>query len=479
MMAVLDRVRDYIGRHDLLRPGSRVLAAVSGGSDSVALAHLLRDLDAAGDLHLAGLVHFNHQIRRSAGDDERFVTALAASLGVPCVVDWDDVPARARRERRSLEHAARAARYAFFERALRQIGADVVALGHTRDDQAETVLLRMIRGAGPRGLAGMYPRNGLVVRPLLGCRRRELREWLAARPASFVEDESNQDVTIPRNRVRAELVPLLERRFNPSIVEALADEAELAREAWQWMEAEADALGAACARPPGPGPEDGRVRRAFDRAGLLAARPALARLVLWRAMAEVAGTRPVGFAHVTAALALLAADGPASIDAPGQRVQRIGPSVVLSGRRPGTTGRPLPDTPAVFRLPLSIPGAVLVPGTGQAVSVEVSGSAADLDPRAFLGAGPTAVVRGDGCLGSLAVRNRLPGDRFHPVGLVGRRKLQDFFVDRKVARAERDAVPLVVDADDRIVWVAGYGIAEAFRVTNPAQAVLILKLRQV
>ena len=478
MSALLDRVRQFVRRLDLVRPGARVLAAVSGGSDSVALACLLRELDAAGDLRLVGLIHFNHQLRASAGEDERFVEALAASLDLPFVADREDVPARARRERRSLEDAARAARYAFFERARLQTAADLLALGHTRDDQAETVLLRMVRGAGPRGLAGMYPQKGRVVRPLLTCRRHELREWLADRCTSFIEDESNQDVAIPRNRVRAELLPLLETRFNPSIVDTLADEADLAREAWQWMEAEADALSAACGLPADGGRADGATRRAFDTTALRAAPPALARLVLWRAMADVAGARPVGFEHVSAALGLLAPDGPSATDAPGQRVQRIGTSLVLTGRRPGTVGRPSPDPVNLFQIPLSIPGEVLVPRTGYAVTAEEA-SGAPLDPGAVLGSGSVAAVRGDLCRGSLAVRNRRPGDRFQPVGLEGQKKLQDYFVDRKVGRGSRDGIPLVVDASDRIVWVAGYGIDAAFRVTDPSQAVLILKLRQV
>jgi tRNA(Ile)-lysidine synthase len=456
-----------------------VLAAVSGGSDSVALAHLLWELDAAGDLRLTGIIHFNHQLRPSAGNDERFVAALAASLDVPFVVDREDVPARARRERRSIEDAARAARYEFFERARLQTASDLVALGHTRDDQAETVLLRMVRGAGPRGLAGMYPQKGCIVRPLLRCRRHELRAWLAERSTSFVEDESNQDAAIPRNRVRAELLPLLETRFNPSVVDRLADEADLARETWQWMEAEADALGAACTRPPDADAADDVVVRAFDRAGLLAAPPALARLVLWRAMIELAGARPVGFEHVSAALGLLSPDGPPAVDAPGQRAQRIGARLVLTGRRPGAVGRPSPGPVNLFRIPLSIPGDVLVPRTGYAVSAEVPAPGAALDAGAVLGRGPVAAVRRDRCRGSLAVRNRRPGDRFQPVGLDGQKKLQDFFVDRKVARASRDRVPLVVDEADRIVWVAGYGIDEAFRVTDPAQVVIILKLRRV
>jgi len=200
-MDLLSRVREFVRQHNLIAPGARVLAAVSGGSDSVALVRILRSLADAGELDLVGIAHFNHQLRESADDDERFVGDLARDLGVPFIADRENVSVRAKRERRSLEDAARTARHEFFERARAASGADIVALGHTRDDQAETVLLRLTRGAGPRGLGGMHPRNGFIVRPLLSCRRHELRGWLADQSQAFVEDESNGDVSIPRNRV--------------------------------------------------------------------------------------------------------------------------------------------------------------------------------------------------------------------------------------------------------------------------------------
>ena len=480
MNAVFDRVRQFVRQHDLIAPDTRVLAAVSGGSDSVALVHILRDLAAAGELRLIGLAHFNHQLRPSAGDDEQFAAGVAASLGLPFAVDREDVAARASRDRRSVEVAARTARHEFFDRACVTAGADVVALGHTRDDQAETVLLRLARGAGPRGLAGMHPRNGRIVRPLLGCRRQDLRAWLDERQLRFVEDETNQDVSIPRNRVRAELMPLLETRFNPGIVDVLADQAEVAREAWAWMDAMAAELDARIVRRATTA-GDAMVRE-IDVAGLRAAPLALQRAVLWRVMSEVAGRRPIAFGHVDAALRLTDERGETRIDVPGQRLERIGRSLVLTGRVAGAEGRRAPEDPSnLFRFPLSIPGEVALPDAGWVVSAEAMAGGADAG-RAGATVGNSvgkdvALVRLDVCRGSLAVRNRRPGDRFQPIGLDGQKKLQDYFVDRKVARAQRDMVPLVVDETDRIVWVAGFGIDEAFRVTDPAQAVIILTLK--
>jgi tRNA(Ile)-lysidine synthase len=470
-MQVLDRVRRTIRRHDLLAPGTRVVVALSGGSDSVALACLLLELEAGGGLHVAGLAHFNHQLRASAGADEQFCQRLAASLGRPFLADRADVAALARLERRSVEDAARRARYGFLERARAHAGADAVALGHTRDDQAETFLLRLLRGAGARGLAAMHPRRGVMIRPLLDCRRAELREYLDTRGVRFVHDPSNEDVSVPRNRVRAELLPFLEERFNPSIVDVLADEAELAREEWRWMESAAEEAAARLLRA-------GANVSTFDAAAVASLPAAIARLVLRRALTEQAAGRPVSFAHVEETLRLTREGGP-PMDLPGQRVERIGPDVVLTSRT--LEHRENPETHEnrenLFRYPLSIPGEVRIAQAGCAVTAEFAESAGEV--RASAGNGAAALVQLDPPAGPLAVRNRRPGDRFRPLGLGGGKKLQDFFVDRKVARIQRDAVPLVVDSADRIIWVAGHTIDERFRVIDPAQPVVVLKLRQV
>jgi tRNA(Ile)-lysidine synthase len=474
-MQLLARVRRTIRDHALIPPRARVVAGVSGGSDSVALAHLLHDLDAAGDLEFVGIAHFNHQLRDAANRDQEFVVGLAESIGRPCLIERGDVAARARNERRSIEDAARASRHAFFERTRVHFGADVVALGHTRDDQAETFLLRLLRGAGPRGLAGMYPGHGTIVRPLIDCRREELRQFLSDRGAAFVEDESNADVSIPRNRVRAELLPLIESRFNPEIVGRLADEAAVARDAWEIIQAVADEIASRAVKCIG-------TQRSIDIAALRATPPAVRRQVLWQTMVAVGGGRTVGFRHVVEAMRLLDADGPRVFDAPGHKLERIGPRLVLTGRPPNTVGRwsaangSRQASANLFEYPLSIPGEVELSEAGCLVSAEVGVTA---DPGAISGNGERAAVRRELCGKGLVVRNRHAGDRFRPVGIAGHKKLQDYFVDKKVAREARDRVPIVVDESDRIVWVAGYGIDAAFRVTDPAQAVLLLRLRRV
>ena len=474
MVKLIKHVRQTIRDHSLASSSTRVVVALSGGSDSVALAHILRALDAAGDLRVAGVAHFNHQLRTAADSEERFCENIASSLGWPFLADRADVAARARAERRSVEAAARTARHEFLERARLHFDADVVALGHTRDDQAETFLLRLLRGASARGLAAMHPRRGHLIRPLLECRRAELRTYLDQEHIAYVDDESNDDVSIPRNRVRLELVPLLERRFNPAIVDVLADAAALARHEWDWMNAVAETLGARICRTAGDAV-------LIERDALNAAPPALAMMVVHRAMTTASRGRSVSFQQVQEVLRLSRCGGPA-VDLPRHRVEPVGADVVLRGRPPGAVGRPERRTPGsranLFHYPLSIPGEVQLREAGCAVSVEALPSIGAAG--AILGsgaAGEVALVREDRLRGALAVRNRRPGDRFRPLGLDGQKKLQDYFVDRKVARDARDAVPLIVDETDRIVWVAGHSIDEEFRVTDPAQAVLILRLK--
>ena len=243
----------------------------------------------------------------------------------------------------------------------------------------------------------------------------------------------------------------------------LADEAELSRDVWQWMEVQGNV----------PRATRGPLEWTFDVDQLNAAPIAARRFALWRAMSEAAHDRTVSFDHVEAAIRLAESDGPAAFDGPGQRVERNGRSLVLRGRPPGTTGRTVHDRSSRFQYPLVIPGEVTVPQAGCVVSAERWPAATSAGAAGNL----TAVVRSDLSAGPWLVRNRRPGDWFRPVGLGGRKKLQDFFVDRKVAQDRRDLVPLVVDETGRIVWVAGYGIDEAFQVTDASQAVILLRLK--
>ncbi len=480
-MILSDRVLRTIRRYGLAPQGGRVLVALSGGPDSVALLHLLREIEPSGALSIAGLAHFNHQLRGAdADEDEGFCRRMAGALSLPIEVGRADVRALAENERRSIEDVARSVRYAFLEEAASHLGADVIATGHSRDDQAETFLLRLVRGAGPRGLAGIFPRSGRIIRPLLDVRRAELRAYATEHQLAFREDATNQDLGIPRNRIRHELIPYLERELSPGIVEVLAREAAIAREDEERLHEEAIAvldgvvLGEEAA-------SSGTVEVELEWLNSLS--PALASRVVREVLGRVAPGRFTGFEHVERLLALARGEGSGdSLSLPGAQAVRRNGRITLGPPRP----EPFSNS---FRSPLSIPGEVVLAGPAWAVSATwgtpCTGGQATPDRFPAAGVRPRdgwlqAAVEVGAVRLPLTVRSRRPGDRLRPAGMGGRsKKLQDLLVDRKIERAARDLLPLVVDADDRIVWVVGEPLAEDFRVTGPSQGVILLKARRL
>jgi tRNA(Ile)-lysidine synthase len=318
--ALFQNIRRSIRRYHLLPPGTGVVVGLSGGSDSVALALILQDLSRHGGFQVAALAHLNHQIRPAAAADEAFCRAFARRIGLPIVVETADVPAMAARQHLSLEDAARRARYAFLRAVAAQVGATTVAVGHTRDDQAETVLLKLARGAGLTGLAAIYPRRDEVIRPLLDVSRDDLRAFLVARGESWVEDETNADLLNPRNRIRHEILPELETAYGGSVRGNLARVAALAREDVDYLDRVANArYSELCAQVPAVEPSTHGTLE-VDLAGLADDPAAIRRRVLLRALRQLAPGREIGFAHVEAALEVAAGQTGAA-DLPGVRVE--------------------------------------------------------------------------------------------------------------------------------------------------------------
>ena len=313
MTALHQQIRRTIRRHALCPPGSRLLVALSGGSDSVALAVVLRDLSEHGGFSIVSLAHVNHHLRDTAARDETFCRALADRLRLPIRVESVDAQGYALSQRLSVEDAARRLRYDCLHRLAADALADRVAVGHTRDDQAETFLLKLIRGAGLTGLAGIYPQRGDVVRPLIDVSRSELRDYLTSIGYEWVEDETNADLKNPRNRIRHRVLPELNLAAGADTSSAIARAAGLVREDGQWLDELSDGRFDALVRPCGHGIE-------MDAAALGREPAPIQRRIILRALRTLSGGREIGLEHVDAALGV-AAGLAGGADLPGARVE--------------------------------------------------------------------------------------------------------------------------------------------------------------
>jgi tRNA(Ile)-lysidine synthase len=440
-VSLVRAVERTVRRHAMLAGGDVVLVGVSGGADSVGLLHVLLALAPAWRLRLH-VLHVDHGLRPDSAEDAAFVRALGARLGVPVEV------ARVRVGPGSLEAAARAARHAALEAAAARLGATRIALGHTADDQAETVLMRLLEGTGVRGLAAIPPVRGPLVRPLLETRRARIVRALEAAGLAWREDPTNRDPKFFRNRVRHDLLPFLEGAGAPDVVRALGRLARRARETVDALErvAQAELERHAALEPEAV---------TLPRAALAALPRAVAAEVLRQAAARLGGSAPLrawGHRGLRRALA----------SPPPRRAFRLGGvTVEVSGGRVRVAARaPAPLAPQR----LTVPGRVEWPD-GRALEARRLPAAGYAVPRT-----PTRVAfDAAGLPAALVVRARRPGDRFTPCG--GRaRRLKAFLIDAKVPRWERDRLPLV-EADGEILWVAG--------VRRAARAPLVATTREI
>ena len=322
MTRLHNEVRRTIRRHNLCPPGTRLLVALSGGSDSVALTLILRDLAEHMAFTVAALAHFNHRLRPTAGRDEEFCRKFAVSVNLPILVDAIDVHAYAASQKLSIEDAARRARYAFLHRMAADSGTERIAVGHTRDDQAETFLLKLIRGAGLTGLAGIYPQRGAVIRPLLDVTKADLQGFLNGLGQAWMEDESNALLETARNRIRHKVLPELDLAYGGGTRSAIARAAALVREDGQWLDDLGQRRFDELAIPRTGGLE-------LDAAALAAEPPPVRRRVLLKALRTVANGREVGLDHVEAALDVLTGSS-AGADVPGGRVELRRGKLVLT-----------------------------------------------------------------------------------------------------------------------------------------------------
>ncbi len=461
---LVDRVGKIIPRYSMLSPGDRVGVAVSGGADSVALLHILHRLQ----INLL-ILHVNHQLRGSESEgDEAFVRALAGSLGIQVVVEQGPI------SQGNLEQEARLARRDFFRRCMAAHNLKRVALGHTRSDQAETVLFRLLRGSGLAGLAGMRMVTGEgLIRPLLTTGRGEVRAWALAEGIEWREDSSNMDLAFARNRLRNEAMPALARSFNPNLEGVLARTAELAQDEEDFWFQHVEAIYPKITKRT-------QLGSFLQISSFEAVHLAVRRRLIRRALVDIRGDlRGIDMEHVDAILSVCSsAHGHDRVIVPGVDALRSFDTLLLA--RPGE----LSARTRHYRLALKFDEECELPFQAGFISVspmppegrncgnfkkeqEFSGEVADLDVEALAASGLP-----------LHVRNWEPGDEIRRCGHKGAEKVKSLFQEHRIVLWERRHWPVVV-AGDEIVWIRRFGAAARFSASGEVRERIRLVYRLI
>ncbi len=465
-MGVLEKVRKELARYPMVEPGQLVIVGVSGGPDSMALLHILQSLAQEMKISLY-VAHLNHMFRgEEAQADADLVQEFCFRSGIPCRVVNRDVPAYARERRLSAQVAAREIRYQFFYEVLQETGGQKLALAHHANDQAESVLMNLLRGSGLRGLGGIAPvRDDCVIRPLLGIHRVEIESYCQDMGVPYRIDSSNLKLIYRRNKLRHQLIPLLQKEYSPGIIDILGRLAEQARSEDELLEQLTQEAYEKVLQT------EKTNEIILDRQILSQQAVALVRRVLRLSWQKMQGTRrELTFGHIENLVRNMAGGGPERVwELPeGIRVRLSSGAVTFMA---GDTSQQESDQIH----PLSVPGSVITTA-GQRLTAEVL-------PRVELVQDPEKLPLQVAALDfskvkfPLVVRFRQEGDTITPFGLGREIKLKKLLIDRKIPRHQRDNIPLVVEQQTgRILWVAGVRMADQVGITSETQKLILLRL---
>lgn len=457
--ALESQVRRTIRRFAMIAPGSHVLVAVSGGADSTALLLCLHALAPEYRLSLT-VAHLNHRIRGEEGDaDAEFVRRMAAELSLQFVADIIEVKQQAEASKQNLEELARRRRYEFLRRTAARVGATRIAVGHTLNDQSETALYRFMRGSGMEGLSAIHPVvDQLIIRPLLDCSRTQICDYLQHKGALYREDSTNADLLHARNRIRHELIPYIQKNFNPQLLPTIAHETLLVREAWDYVQSQAaEAYATMHSRA-----QNGIV---LEIPKLLALHPALQKLALRSGLKECLGTlQGIGYVHIQNLLALCETGGSGDIlcvPHGGAAVRQFDSLLLLKNP---------PEPVPAYACILNIPGRCHIVQSGHIFqcarcSPPNSEELRHNHPeRAYLSMETLPA--------SLTVRSRIPGDRY---GGSGHRKVKKMLIDGKVPLLQRAALPMVAAGND-VVWIPGFPPARRYAANPDSKSCVLVEM---
>jgi len=484
---LVSRVAQSIHDEQLLELNDTIVVAISGGADSMALMHLLQEFNERQKWMLKfHIAHLNHQLRGAEADaDEEFVKALAKRLRLPFTVDRLDIAKRAESDGLSIEQAARRCRMEFFERVCLANGIKKVVLAHHADDKAETVLHRIIRGTGIRGLAGIRPlrpiREGSdihLIRPLLKIHRTEIVHYLQENGISYREDASNKSEEFTRNRIRHEVLPLLRKKFNPQVTEALIRLADLSRGLDDYLIETGERMLESLIL-------DQDDRQLVLHCPSLIRKPRVIQTQLIRqAILRLGiGEGELTYGHMNAVADMAARhEGSEAVDLPsGLRVSRLYTRLVFERLVLERV-----ESRAASETRVTVNGNTLLLHSGLELTVdELSADEETINEHLSRAGnrGPGKVfkeewVNADNVCPPLIARFRRPGDRFFPLGMSGMKKLSDFFIDEKIDPVQRERAIILCDQLGPI-WIVPFRIDERVRLTRGTRRVLRLRVRQL
>jgi tRNA(Ile)-lysidine synthase len=460
---MIDKVHRTIKKYGMIEKGDKVIVGVSGGPDSVALLHVLWSLKEELGITLH-VVHLDHMFRgEESAQDAVFVKELCETLQVPATVVAYNVKKFMEETGMSLQAGARKVRYDLYDRVFKEIGASKIAIGQNLNDQAETVLMRFLRGAGPEGLGGIAPvREGKFIRPLIEVSRREIEQYLQEKQIVPRIDQSNLKDVYLRNKLRLKLLPLLEKEYNANIISRLAQTSHLFREENELMEELAQEKLTEIGKE-----KEGEVFLDYDK--FLLCHRAMQRRLLRKGICIVKGELlNISFEHIEDALRIIGERKVgASLDLPGRIQIEIGYRQIILRAKSRMERKERKD----YLYPLPVPGEVIIPETNCRIDVEEMGGDWKKEKFSRL----RVAVDAQKVKLPLFVRNRRPGDRFTPKGMTGRKKLKEYFIDRKIPKEKREFIPIICDQEG-IIWVAGERTDDRVVPYDETQCVLVLTI---
>lgn len=471
-----EKVLQTIKKFDMLSFNNRVLIGVSGGPDSVTLLNVLLSFKKRYNLSFF-IAHFNHMLRgKESDEDVNFVKNLAQELGLTFEVKSCNLIKIARKERLTLEEAARKYRYKFYLETTKKFKANKIALGHNADDQVETILMRFLRGSGLEGLMGIPPVRGKIIRPLIDCSREEIEEYCKENKIRYRLDSSNKEVVYFRNKIRLELLPLLSKGYNKNVKDIMLRLRIIISEVSVYLNQETELLFKEIVKQENP------EMVIIDLKKFTSLPLVLKRRIIRKSIEVVKGNLySISFAHNNEILKLAEYQlGEKEIHLPDNlMVKKIYNKIIIYKKR--ISKDKTEEIPTPWEYDILIPGKTEIKSLGIKVEIKILDSA-DIKPSLYFTRKKSKgefleFIDYNKVKLPLKLRNRRSGDRFYPLKMKGIKKVKDFFIDNKIPKGHRDLIPILVDSQDKIIWIMGMRLDNRVKINSGTKKVLYLKTK--